>query len=315
MSRPSSPDDRTCYIDPASGEPVIGVSDFIDTSFQPDLLGMDPRPHTRQSLFKWPGGKWYLRHQIIPHFPRHLRKMVSPFLGAGHIELEMAADGVKVYGSDIYRPMVDLWHEIKLDPVGFADELRDTLGGYPLDQERADRGVMLWHELGKGASRREVSVALLASTKLGFGALVGSKKAQTPPYYAEGKRDWAINKFYDLRIRAFHIPNLIVSEADYRFALAIHGDLFAYCDPPYITKSMLYGEKGEVHKAFDHAEFVRTMMARPGPWAVSYNDCEFVRDAFQGCRFVEVESDYRIMVQAGKEVPKTTELLILRDGE
>lgn len=305
---------QTIYMGP-DGKPISGSPDFLCDDPPPDLLGDDPRPHSRKSPIKWPGGKWYMRKDIIPHLPR-MREMVSPFLGGGHIELDMASRGVQVYASDIYLPLCAIWWCLKHDPKAFAERVREICGWeFPLTMEAATKAVLHWRsvEHDPNASHLELGAALFISTKLSYGGKIGNASASKPPLYTDDEREFAWNLGSYRRMRRFYAPNLHVQQRDYREALAQHPDTFAYLDPPYKIKSMLYGPKGTLHKAFDHERFANVMAARPGPWAVSYNDDPWVRDRFQGCRFVEIETTYRLGAREGEEIEKGTELLIFRD--
>lgn len=275
---------------------------------------------TSRSPVSWPGGKWYARSQIIPILLDLLRGkhnlIVSPFLGAGHIELALAAKGVNVWGSDIYPPLVRLWEALKGYPEEFAEELRKRIGGYPLTMERARSAMMWWHNLADNSSDLDVALALFASTKLGYGGFVGRYKPHPDP---EGKsvkagrhRDFRLNAGLHERLKAFYSPLLHVEEMDYREALAsTMNHTVAYCDPPYRISTCLYGVRGEVHKAFDHDEFADFMLRRDGPWAVSYNDCKEVREAFAGCAFHNIFAKYSI----GKAIKQeeSREVLIIHE--
>lgn len=270
-----------------------------------------------RSVIGWPGGKWYQRHQILAHVPEGITEMVSPFLGGGHIEMALQARGVRVWGSDIYLPLMILWDQLVRFPVGFAGALAGHVGGYPLDAERAQRAVNLWRNLDHtDATQMEKAVAFYASIKLGYGGMPSRCSA-----YQQKGGGWKLNAAGDRKLRAFHAPNMRVGTdygkvrcLDYREALAECRGMFAYVDPPYklhVSKA-IYGEQGEVHRAFDHEEFLALMGDRPGPWLLSYNDCPEVRDTFRHDRIVDVHASYRLGTIRTRQ--QSRELLVIRDA-
>lgn len=278
------------------------------------LFAVEPPPVSRSPLV-WPGGKWYCRSQIIPYLLRGATRaghVVSPFLGGGHIELELAARGVRVWGSDIYMPLVCLWNQVLNRPQEFAEALRVAVGGYPMTAAKANEAMKLWHALGPESTEEEIAVGLLTTTKLGYGGMIGRHKAH--PYGREGycKKFWNVDQHFHERLCRFHAPHLTCEEMDYRDALARLPHVPAYLDPPYRIPTSLYGERGEVHTAFDHDEFAETMLRRDSPWAISYNDIPEVRDIFGGeCDFYNINAKYSI----GKHLPcrDSQELLIMHD--
>ena len=62
------------------------------------------------SPLRYPGGKRWLFTTLLPFIPECTKEMVSPFLGGGAIELNMALRGVKVYGYDTFEPLVNFWN-------------------------------------------------------------------------------------------------------------------------------------------------------------------------------------------------------------
>ena len=86
------------------------------------------------------------------------------------------------------------------------------------------------------------------------------------------------------RLRDFKSTNLRVEYADYKDALNKHSDKFLYLDPPYANGGKLYGNRGDMHEGFDHGHLAKILRKRDG-WLMSYNDCEMIRDLYEGCKF------------------------------
>ena len=84
------------------------------------------------------------------------------------------------------------------------------------------------------------------------------------------------------RLLDFRAPLLSVAHAPFQESLPRHADDFLYLDPPYYAARGLYAVGG--NGSFDHAGLAALLRAREG-WLLSYDDCEWVRNAYAGCRF------------------------------
>jgi len=56
---------------------------------------------------------------------------------------------------------------------------------------------------------------------------------------------------------------------------------FMYLDPPYDIKDNLYGNKGSMHKGFDHDKFAADCDSNDMDQLVSYNSDQLVKDRFK----------------------------------
>lgn len=198
-----------------------------------------------------------------------LTEVVSPFLGGASLELTVAARGTRVYGSDIYEPLVNLYqHALSVPgdladavqgfhPMGkerFAEALKDHLAGDGNDLERAAR----WYAL----IRSSYSGRLIGYTLGNF----------------SGHRLRFTQDMID-RLRAFRSPTLTVELRDWREALDEHPDVFAYLDPPYpqISKKLYFN-----HRGFDHLELRDYLVTRTAPWALSINNVPMAQELYSG---------------------------------
>ena len=193
--------------------------------------------------------------------------MWSPFLGGGSVELACAARGIKVFGSDLFEPLVNFWNHLLAD----ADILADVVEQYlPLPKHR-------FYELQKGyfkiSDPLEQAAAFFALNRASFsGATLAGGMSPGHPRFTES----AIQ-----RLRDFYVEGLSVKHCDYREAISNSPDEFMYLDPPYIIESKLYGYKGDMHTDFDHEELARILRSRSN-WILSYNDSEEVRLLYEG---------------------------------
>jgi site-specific DNA-adenine methylase len=113
----------------------------------------------------------------------------------------------------------------------------------------------------------------------------------------------------------FKVDNFTVQCADFKDSIAAHPDAALYLDPPYclnkekgndgVNRETLYGSEGDLHKGFDHEGLANILKSRE-KWVLSYNDCEYIRELYDGYKIVETEWTYGM--NASKE---SSEILII----
>lgn len=116
-------------------------------------------------------------------------------------------------------------------------------------------------------------------------------------------------------LEVFKEANLTVARADFKDSIAAHPDAALYLDPPYslnkekgndgVNRETLYGSEGDLHKGFDHEGLANILKSRE-KWVLSYNDCEYIRELYDGYKIVETEWTYGM--NASKE---SSEILII----
>ncbi|HXL57664.1 MAG TPA: DNA adenine methylase, partial [Chitinophagaceae bacterium] len=97
-----------------------------------EIIAEDKNGFTDKSLLRYPGGKTRGIETIIQYFPANLKEICSPFFGGGSIELYLAAKGIKVYGYDIFTPLVEFWECVIKSPHELAVIVQRY---YPLPKE------------------------------------------------------------------------------------------------------------------------------------------------------------------------------------
>ena len=229
-------------------------------------VNAEPNVSSR-SLLRYPGGKTRGVDFITQFFPKHLDKLLSPFFGGGSIELAVAAKGTKVYGYDIFPPLVEFWQCVVAHPKKLAEEVKNY---FPLP-----KGT--FYELQQTQTRfrsklqRAAVFYVLNRSSFSGSTLSGGMSPEHPRFTLS-----AIE-----RLRNFYNPNISVEKGDFKQSLAGHPHTFAYLDPPYLISSSLYGRKGDAHKDFDHEGLAEILKIREH-WILSYNDCEPIREMYEG---------------------------------
>jgi DNA adenine methylase len=232
--------------------------------------------------------------------PEDCGELCSPFLGGGSFELALAERGTRVYGYDLFRPLVWFWRSLLDDPFLIAKKA-DQLRSGPNQYEH--KGKLVW---GRGLLRQdferireELRQAIRYSRNYTY--------ANAAKFYAINRSSFSgatfsggwserasYARFTDSsieRLRDFKEPNLTVEQKDFKQSIPAHPDALLYLDPPYMLgadKDKLYGDKGNTHFGFDHRGLYDIISQRPN-WILSYNDCAEIRELYKEYDIVEAK--------------------------
>jgi DNA adenine methylase len=212
-----------------------------------------------KSLLRYPGGKTRGIDTITQYFPPNIKEMCSPFFGGGSIELAMAAKGVKVYGYDIFKPLIEFWQCVIEHPGALADAVEQF---YPLPKK-------LFYELQKeqtmfNAKIERAAVYYVLNRSSFSGATLSGGMSPEHPRFTHSSIE---------KLRKFYNPNINIKNLNFKKSILLHDNIFLYLDPPYLINSALYGKQGNAHKDFDHGALFEILKNRRN-WILSYNDCE-----------------------------------------
>jgi DNA adenine methylase len=88
---------------------------------------------------------------------------------------------------------------------------------------------------------------------------------------------------------------------------------FMYLDPPYDIKDNLYGNKGSMHKGFDHDKFTTDCDTNTMDQLISYNSDQLVKDRFKNWNAAEFDLTYtmRSVGEYMREQKQRKELLLM----
>ncbi len=231
----------------------------------------------RGSPLRYPGGKTRAVKLLLQYIPCDIKKICSPFLGGGSFELALASLGVRVYGYDIFSPLVNFWQHLLQNPQELSNQVRHF---FPLPYEE-------FYELKKKynsiENKLEQAAAFYTLNRSSFSGttLSGGMSPEHPRFTEKGINNLA----------SFKVSKFSVACADFRISIKKNKDAFLYCDPPYMNGESLYGVQGGTHKGFDHVALSRLLNERQG-WILSYNDCHEVRALYKGCRILKPEWVY-----------------------
>ena len=264
------------------------------------------------SPLRYPGGKTKALRQIAPFLPASFQSYREPFVGGGSlfVHLRQRHPQLPAWINDLNYDLYCFWQTARTDLERLTQAVADV-------KTRATDGRRLFAALTTDCRPAELSdfdraVRFFVLNRITFSGTVEaggySQKAFESRFtHSAIARLARLKDVLDVDVR--------VTNLDYAEVLAAPGrDVFVFLDPPYLsaTKSKLYGRKGALHAAFDHARFARLMQACPHKWLITYDDSQGVRDnfAFPGAHISEWQLQYGMNNFGRDHAPKGKELFI-----
>ncbi|MDR0693158.1 MAG: DNA adenine methylase [Puniceicoccales bacterium] len=244
-----------------------------------------------KSPLRYPGGKSRAVPFIVDEYLGGQKTLCSPFIGGGSIEIELARRGTTVYAYDTFEPLVFFWQELLRDPKNLAARIGPY---FPLEKSKF---YELQQSILEIEDKKEMAAVFFVLNRSSFsGTTLSGGMSPGHPRFTPTSIE---------RVANFCIKNLKVERMDFRESIPLHGNDFLYCDPPYLIKQRLYGNKGDMHANFNHAALADLLKSRDR-WLLSYNDSYEARKMYDGYPVVVPTWTYGM----GKN-KKSNEILIL----
>lgn len=239
---------------------------------------------TTDRVFRYPGSKARASKYLKQLVPRDITEMISPFFGSGCFEMYLTGRGIKVYGADLFEPLVNLWNYILSDNKKLADRCHEILTTSNKDNIKEIQRNQYFHIEDKFEQAAYLWVFLCMSWNgLAFSGILDYeiidnevKLLKFPDKYT---------RFYD-RLKVFHNPLISVVHRDYRDHMKQYPNHFCYLDPPYANVGNLYGNNRKYHEEFDHKELRDILLDRESQWILSYNDTKVIRELYNNKQFI-----------------------------
>jgi len=233
-----------------------------------------------KSPLRYPGGKSRAVEILWKYIPAGTKTLCSPFFGGGSFEIFCAQKGIRVFGYDVFEPLVDFWQELLDDPQKLADKVATFKPGKFTKDEF--QKLQKSHPYTDDPFMRAVEFYVLNRTSYSGSTLSGGManyKGINPRF----------TKSSIERIRNFKIKNLTVEKLDFRESIKNHKKDILYLDPPYKIESRLYGNRGILQKDFEHDALARELEGH-GKWILSYNNSDDeIRKLYDGYQILEPE--------------------------
>tara|TARA_B100000287_G_scaffold246834_1_gene232004 strand:- start:3562 stop:4404 length:843 start_codon:yes stop_codon:yes gene_type:complete len=245
---------------------------------------------------RYPGGKSRACTKLAQHFPdlNKYKEYREPFVGGGSVALYVTKmfPHLKIWVNDLYQPLYNFWKELQHDGQALQDKLWTIKNMHP-DRDTAKELFLKAKEdvNDEKQSNFDRACAFYIVNKCSFSGLTESSSFS--PQASESNFSFrGIEKLGDY---GKLIENWIITSHSYERLFINDWDkkgIFMYLDPPYDIKQNLYGNKGEMHKRFDHDEFAAKCDDYTSPMLISYNSSQLVRDRFKEWNAAEFDLTY-----------------------
>jgi DNA adenine methylase len=207
----------------------------------------------KTQLLKWIGNKQRFAHEIVSYFPLKFGTYFEPFLGSGAVLATLAPESPAV-GSDVFKPLADIWQALKTRPEELKQWYAERWG-----QTKRDAKEIVYDRVKASYNAGPNGPDLLYLCRSCYGGVVRFRKKDgymsTPCGVHNPIEPTSFSKRADeWRVRCRNAAFLHSDYADV-MATAKEGDLI-YCDPPYVdTQTILYGSQSfSLAKLFDVIE-------------------------------------------------------------
>ena len=222
---------------------------------------------------RYPGGKSRALTKLLKYLPQQkITEYREMFLGGGSVALEMTKrlpNDVPIWVNDLYGPLYNFWIILRDNPIELQRKLVELKSRYP-DRGNA-KGLFLDAKdiVNDGTkSDTERAIAFYILNKCSFSGLTESSSFSAQASDSNFSMRGILKlQDYSKLIQRWKITNL-----DYSELASDDTYTFIYADPPYDIKDVLYGNKGSMHKGFDHERFANVMDKCLCNVMISYND-------------------------------------------
>ena len=261
-------------------------------------------------------------------FPLEYIRYIEPFGGSGAVLFgKKHPDNFEVY-NDYNHNLVNLFQCMRDRPVALIEEIsffnlnsRDDFNRnkeFFKDEKFKDRFIeeeMEKIQLLFDKPTADELIELMTRRKLDYNLRRAAMFLKLLRYsYSSGGKSFACQPMnirslfgliQDVSIR---LNNAVIENQDFE-VLIKHYDrdnAFFYCDPPYYSSEYVY-QCGFTWD--DHLRLKNTLANSKGKWLVSYNDCEEIRNLYDGYSFFDFTRLHNMKqrINAGEQFP---ELLI-----
>lgn len=252
---------------------------------------------------RWAGGKSKMIKILDEFFPKEIEKYLETFTGGGSVLLHILQKySPKVaYANDIDGMLINYYNNVKDNPQEVIDECLDFKNNF--DSETfAEKFKTL---------DRNIASHFFTSNKASFSGLNRNYSSQA---FDRNFTLRCINKIQDV---SNVIQNVNFVNDDFANLDEKIGDIegyFIYLDPPYFGNKDkgLYGEKGKLHKEFNHMELFEWVKkhSENNKIMLSYDDSPFIRELYKDYNIYSFDFVYSMTNTGGNLCKNGKEIVI-----
>ena len=266
---------------------------------------------------RYPGGKSRACEKMGPYFPdlRNYDEFREPFLGGGSVAIYITKKypDIKIWVNDLYEPLVNFWQQLQM----FGNDLKNNLEELKLKNNTPNLARELFSKSKELINDQTLSsldraVAFYIVNKCSFSGLTESSSFSQQASIA----NFSLRGIEKLPAYSALIANWRITNYSYDYLMDGNKGAFMYLDPPYDIKDNLYGNKGSMHKGFDHDKFAADCDNNDMDMLVSYNSDQLVKDRFKNWNAAEFDLTYtmRSVGEYMREQKQRKELLLFNYG-
>ena len=246
---------------------------------------------------RYPGGKSKWTKMLYEYLPdmRSYEEWREPFLGGGSfpIEITQRYPDMKIWVNDLYPALYIFWTQLQSNGAEMSDrllEIKESCASNEIAKTTLGEQKEIIND--DVSSDFDKAVAFYFANRNSFSGLT-----ETGTFSADANRmSFTTNIISKLPTYQKLIRNWKITNEDYSVLLEKSDNCFVYLDPPYeLTKqnsNELYGNRGNMHKNFDHDLFAKQCNESGMDCMISYNADQIVKDRFDGWEQVELDWTY-----------------------
>lgn len=247
---------------------------------------------------RYAGGKTKAIKIISPYLENE-KKIVSPFIGGGSLEVNWASKGIEVIGYDLFDALVNFWQVLLSKRPELVTKLR-TINPTPEVYKQVKEILMKWEntqemlkDWGTDTYKRDEVITLDDVTAAAY-YYFNHNTSYGPGYLGWGSSVYLNDKKWGdmiTKISNFNLPNLRVKQDSFENVIPKHMNDSLYLDPPYYLEqdtdnkmfTGIYPMRNIPvhHDGFNH-ELLRDLLHNhKGKFVLSYNNCETIREYYK----------------------------------
>ena len=270
-----------------------------------------------KTALRYPGGKSRACVKMDPYFPdlRNYDEFREPFLGGGSVAIHITKKypNLDIWVNDLYEPLVNFWQQLQM----FGSDLKDKLVDLKSTHNNPESAKELFLTSKEKINDQSLpsldrAVAFYIVNKCSFSGLTESSSFSQQASIS----NFSLRGIEKLPAYSEIIANWRITNYSYDYLMDGNKGAFMYLDPPYDIKDNLYGNKGSMHKRFDHDKFAADCDANDMDQLVSYNSDQLVKDRFKNWNAAEFDLTYtmRSVGEYMREQKQRKELLLFNYG-
>ena len=275
---------------------------------------------TQKSLktaLRYPGGKSRACVKMDPYFPdlRIYDEFREPFLGGGSVAIYITKKypNLDIWVNDLYEPLVNFWQQLQIFGIDLKDKLVNLKTANNTPELAKDLFLKAKEQINdESLPSLDRAVAFYIVNKCSFSGLTESSSFSQQASIA----NFSLRGIEKLPAYSKLIEHWRITNYSYDYLMDGNKSAFMYLDPPYDIKDNLYGNKGSMHKRFDHDKFAADCDANNMDQLVSYNSDQLVKDRFKNWNAAEFDLTYtmRSVGEYMREQKQRKELLLFNYG-